>query len=565
MEAVMRFRLWAVLPAVVLAGLVAAPVLSGTPAPLQVKTKITEVTVYPRRAQVTRVGRLQVPAGVHRISVTGLPYRLSTASVRVKLMGPAGLAFQGVEVLSRYHRNVTSLQEKKLREKLLALVAKYNHVRDRISVVNEQLNFLRNLARNTARRVGQQVLVKLPATTDLDALMNFAAKKSLELLDRRRALQKQTRGISQDMRVARVELGRIRRGYARRTREAVILVKAQKAGQVKVQISYLVWGATWRPLYLARHLDGGDKVRLTMLAQIRQRTDEDWQGVRLTLSTARPSISSRPPFLSVWRLRLYTPMPLKAKRKALREERSRTGYYRRRLAAPAPPPRPSGGIQDAASRRATTITAGISSRLGSFQFKIEHPMDVPADGRYHQTTILVKDLPAQVEYLAVPARSTRVFIQARVTNDTRTVLLPGQMNIFSGPDFVGRSYLSMISPKQKFTLSLGVDPQVRIKRQRLVFKKGDLNKWVKLLQLAWRTEITNFHQKPITIRIKDWMPVSGSPDLKLARLKVTPKPTKVDKDRGHFEWLLTLKPGQKKVFNLGLTYRYPAKRKMTGI
>jgi uncharacterized protein (TIGR02231 family) len=563
MEVIMRFRFWAVLPAVLVAGLAAAPVLSGTPTPLEVKTKITEVTVYPSRAQVTRVGQLQVPAGVHRISVTGLPYRLYTDSVRVKLTGPAGLAFQGVEVLSRYHRNVTSPEEKKLREKLQGLTAKYNHVRDRIDVVNEQLTFLRNLARTTAQRVGQQVLVKLPATADLDGLMNFAAKKSLELLDRRRALYQQTREISQDMRLVRVELGRVRRGYARRTREAVILVKAAKAGQVNVQISYLVWGATWRPLYVARHLNGGDKVRLTMLAQIQQRTDEDWQGVRLTLSTARPSVSSRAPYLGVWRLRLYTPEPPAVKFQ--RRVYPKAGLRRAPMStAPPPPPPPSGRAEDAAVRARTT-TAGLRSRLGSFQFKIEHPMDVPADGRHHQTTIVVKDLPAQIEYLAVPAASTRVFIQAMVTNDTRTVLLPGPMSIFSGPDFVGRSYLPMVSPKQKFALSLGVDPQVRINRQRLVFKKGDLNKWTKRLQVAWRTEITNFHQKPITLLVKDRMPVSGSPDLKLIRLKVTPKPTKVDKDRGLFEWRLTLKPGGKVVLDLGFTYRYPAKRKMIGI
>jgi uncharacterized protein (TIGR02231 family) len=563
MEAVMRLRHWAVCSAVLLACLAAGPVFSGTPAPIEVKTKITAVTVYPRRAQVTRIGQVEVPAGVHRINVTRLPYRLSPQSVRVKLMGPAGLDFQGVEVLSRYHRNVTSPEEKKLRQKMDGLRAKYNHVRDQIDVINEQLRFLRNLARTTAQRVGQQILVKLPATTDLDALLNFAAKKSLGLLVQRRALYKQRQEISKDMRLVRAELGRIRRGYARRTREAVILVKAQKAGQVKVKISYLVYGATWRPLYVARHLEGSDKVRLTMLAQIQQRTDEDWKGVRLTLSTARPSISSRPPYLGVWRLRLYTPQP--PEKKAAPGYRLKGGVRRAPMASPAPPPPPAAGRSEDATRRARVSTAGISARLGSFQFKIEHPMDVPADRRYHQTTILVKDLPAKIEYLAVPARSSAVFIQAMVTNDTPTVLLPGRMNVFSGPDFVGRSSLGMVSPKQKFALSLGVDPQVRIKRRRLVFKKGDLNKWTKRLQLAWRTEITNFHQKPITLLVKDRMPVSGSPDLKLIRLKVTPKPTKVDKDRGQFQWLLTLKPGQKMVLGVSLTYRYPAKRHMLGI
>ncbi|MBU1741528.1 MAG: DUF4140 domain-containing protein, partial [Proteobacteria bacterium] len=208
----MGARKWTWLPGFILAAAVVTPALSGTPEPLEVKTKITEVTVYPRRAQIKRVGELTVPAGVHRIHLTRLPYRLLTQSVRVKLMGPAGLSFMGVEVQSKYHRQVTSPEEKTLRRKLEALLDKYRRISDRINIINGQLQFLRNLSRVTARRVGDQVLIKLPATKDIDALMSFGAKKSLELLDQRRALNQKRAELNQDMRVVRSELGKIRRG-----------------------------------------------------------------------------------------------------------------------------------------------------------------------------------------------------------------------------------------------------------------------------------------------------------------------------------------------------------------
>ena len=82
------------------------------------------------------------------------------------------------------------------------------------------------------------------------------------------------------------------------------------AGEVQIELSYLLYGASWRPRYDARVDAAAGRVKLTQQALVSQRTGEDWANVALALSTARPSAATRlPDEPDPWYLDLYKPAP----------------------------------------------------------------------------------------------------------------------------------------------------------------------------------------------------------------------------------------------------------------
>jgi hypothetical protein len=96
---------------------------------------------------------------------------------------------------------------------------------------------------------------------------------------------------------ARRQLAELSSGTSRVERDAVIVVNKTRREAGKVRLGYLVAAANWWPQYRLRDGIADAPVRLEYLAAVVQQTGESWPGVRVTLSTARPSLDAAPPEL----------------------------------------------------------------------------------------------------------------------------------------------------------------------------------------------------------------------------------------------------------------------------
>jgi uncharacterized protein (TIGR02231 family) len=84
------------------------------------------------------------------------------------------------------------------------------------------------------------------------------------------------------------------------TMVARVNIDALQGTSVKLEFSYQLGDAWWWPVYDARLNTESGKIDLVQLAQVQQRTGEDWSNVKLTLSTARPSAGAALPDLQTW-------------------------------------------------------------------------------------------------------------------------------------------------------------------------------------------------------------------------------------------------------------------------
>ena len=121
---------------------------------------------------------------------------------------------------------------------------------------------------------------------------NRGAKTKTET-DLRQQLQANTEAVE----FATRQLAELSAGTSRVERDAVIVVHKARPQAGTVRLGYLVGSASWWPQYRLRGGAADAPVRLEYLAAVVQQTGEAWPGVRVTLSTARPSLDAAPPEL----------------------------------------------------------------------------------------------------------------------------------------------------------------------------------------------------------------------------------------------------------------------------
>ncbi|NJL43260.1 MAG: DUF4139 domain-containing protein [Pseudanabaena sp. SU_2_4] len=74
-------------------------------------------------------------------------------------------------------------------------------------------------------------------------------------------------------------------------------ISASSEGEFKLEVTYVVNNANWTPLYDVRVSQNKESSSVTLdyLAEVQQNTGEDWAGIKLTLSTAKPGLGTLPP------------------------------------------------------------------------------------------------------------------------------------------------------------------------------------------------------------------------------------------------------------------------------
>ena len=112
-------------------------------------------------------------------------------------------------------------------------------------------------------------------------------------------LQQKLQADTEAFEFATRQLAELSAGSSRVERDAVIVVHKVRPQAGTVRLGYLVGSANWWPQYRLRGGAAADApVRLEDLAAVYQQTGETWPGVRVTLSTARPSLDAVPPEFS---------------------------------------------------------------------------------------------------------------------------------------------------------------------------------------------------------------------------------------------------------------------------
>jgi uncharacterized protein (TIGR02231 family) len=324
--------------------------------------------------------------------------------------------------------------------------------------------------------------------------------------------------------------------------ELTVPVTATAAGAVELTLTYTVRGAGFTPGREAELDVETGMVRLTAFAEVSQSTGEDWQDVRLALSTAAPSWSTAAPPTDTWYIDIR------------RDE---------------PQPAPLSDAMPAASE-GLAMRADIVVDQSAFDvtYRIDAPQTVAADGTSGRVTIETLELPAKLVWRTVPAFDPAVYLTAALTYTGSAPLLPGPVYLHRDGQAVGETHGAGLQPGEPFELGFGADPAVAVERRLLTDERArsGLIGTARRHERRYAIEATNRRPGPVELEIVDRLPVPRDTRItvELLRESSPASTTEHDRDAGVLAWQRRLEPGEMTTVTFAYTVRHPADLELSG-
>lgn len=496
-----------------------------------VESKISHVTVFLNKAQVTREVKTRIPAGETNLVLSGLTSQLDPNSIQVSPKGNFTLlGFSHQQNYLKDFSRPSRMQALEDSSQLLQDKITFENVEKQILDKEEQMlvsnqkigganqnlpvNELKSMAEFFRARLHDIAIARLKHDDNIKALNEKLAKVQ-------RQIQTQN------------ELS------SRNTSEIVLNVSAKSPIDVEFVVDYIVGNAGWAPLYDLKAVSTREPVTLFYKANVFQRTGENWNNVKLTLSTGNPSVGVVKPELQPWRIDFYNP-----------------DYYRKnkkaegRQLAPTAAPAEMNGAE--AATMADFVT--VQQTAVTTEFDISLPYTVISAAKPTTVDISRHELNASYHYAATPKLDPDAFLMAAATGWSELNLLPGEANIFFEGTFVGKTVIDPQAIKDTLLISMGRDKRIVVKRDKVKnFSSHAIVGLNQKQEYAFEINVRNNQSQPVTITVEDQIPVSGNGEIEVSLLdaggaKVTPV-------NGRLVWELTLKPNE----NRRIAYRFEVK------
>ncbi len=258
-------------------------------------SRIVAVTVYQGQALVTREVSVPEGEGTVELVVTPLPPQVVDGSLYTE--GTDSLRVLSTRFRTRAVKEDTREEVRAKEDLLRSLKADAQTLEKEIAVQEQDLGYLQKLEGFTGTALTN---LTQRGRLDSDAILSL----SRFIMDHRSAKSKTETELRQRLQAnadstefVRRQLAELSAGSSRLERDAVIVVNKTRPEAGTVRLGYLVDSATWTPRYRLRGTAKEAPVQLEYLGAVVQQTGENWSDVRVTLSTARPSLDAAPPEL----------------------------------------------------------------------------------------------------------------------------------------------------------------------------------------------------------------------------------------------------------------------------
>lgn len=527
------------------------------------ESRIVAATVFPDRAELLRVVEAALPAGHSTLVVENLPANLIPESVRVRGAADGRLRIGSVETKRHFEAAVVREAERRLVEELEALQDRRRGLDDRIAAARVQLDFVSAIGRAGPRLLNQQMAEGRFDPEALGQALGLLGRGAAEAYEAIRTAEVDKRALAHRIELTQRRLDKVRTGR-KASLVARINLETERPGQARLELSYQLPGASWRPLYDARLDTDSGETRLVQIGEVRQGTGEDWSDVRLTLSTARPAVSARLPELDSWFIDFVHAGLYDGKRKRELGE-AELSVLRDALKPSMEAPNASldeaMAVTGGASRPAEPITAQVLAGEFAAAYAVPGAANVPSDNEPHKFVVSEQTFEAKLAAHSVPKIAPQAYLTAAITYDGAAPILPGPVSVFRDGAFVGTGAIPMLRPGEDVKLSFGVDDKVRVDYRLETGQRsseGLINKHLRL-ERRYLIEVANHHARAMEIAVLDQLPVARDEAIEVALLRGSTQPSESDVEtrKGVLAWRHGYEPGETRTIRFGYAVTYP--------
>tara|TARA_Y100000782_G_C10188682_1_gene268761 strand:+ start:10561 stop:12240 length:1680 start_codon:yes stop_codon:yes gene_type:complete len=508
----------------------------------EVTSTIDEVIVYSSGAEVFREGSITLESGVHELKFPELSQYLNPNSIQVKGRGDFtilsvnhGYDYLRNRPVPAYIKEVKDSIEWAKEENIKFGNEKSAYVSERDLVLkNQQVG-----AQNQGVRA-----------EDLEQLANFYRKRLIEINKKISDLNRKEKEMAETIAKLNQQLNEWNVKLNQRYGEIYVTVMVNARTNAKLEVQYLVTAAGWTPRYNIRSNGAGSDLKIDYMADVHQNSGEDWNSVKMKVSTGSPMNNATKPEMHPWVLHFMQDMRLRAasysnRAYALNEvtvtEDAESVYKEEKIA------------------KSTSDFTNVMEGQLAVTFDIAIPYTIPSDGKQRTVKVQELTLPAKYEYYAAPKLTQKAFLVGKITDWNQYNLMPGEANIFFEGGFVSKTYLNTFTTNDTLNIALGQDDRINLSRKRVHdFSKESFGNKVETIGLE--LQVKNNKNAPVEIVIQDQYPISSDKEINV-ELNQNGNSYVNDKT-GLLTWRFTLQPGEMKKMDFTYTVKYPKDKKV---
>jgi len=509
-----------------------------------IDSKPVSVTIFLDKAQVTRTAATTTDAGRYGLVLSGLSAALDPQSIQVS--GKGSFSILGVShrrnFLSEFNRPQSL---KKLFDSLAWCQKQLQLEMNKKEVLEKEEQLL--MANQKFSGNNQNLTVN-----ELRLMSDYYRNRMTEILGGKTKAGEQIRIWNEKISGLNRQITEQNELLTGNTGEIVVSIQAEKSTPVNLEVKYVVMNAGWTPIYDLRASGTNAPVTIIYRAQVLQSTGENWNDVKVSLSTANPNLSGTKPELYQWNLDIQQPIVIQNYKGRGRELRTAVPSVAMDASA----------FQEEAGTLAGSVSlvqAGLNA-----EFNIATPQSVPSGPKPIIMDIQHSTLNARYEYSVVPKLDKNAFLMAYVTGWEDLSLLQGSANIFFEGTYVGQTFIDPNQVKDTIALSLGRDPRIVVTREKS--KELSSRKMIGTHQretAAWTIKIRNNKNESVKISVEDQIPVSVNSLIEVSAAEAAG--ANWDKQTGKLKWTLNVNPAENKTLTFRYDVKYPKDKIVNGL
>ncbi|MPR32008.1 DUF4139 domain-containing protein [Salmonirosea aquatica] len=511
---------------------------SQTNSPQTVSPTLTHATIFLNRAELTATAKTTIQAGEQRVLVENIPLTIDPNSMQVT--GTGNAIITGVRFVRDYLRNAprpANIQRlddtlRTVQDDIAAAELSYSVLEEekKLILINKQVS-------------GSASGVKV---TELKELANFYRERLTDIGTKLLRIKEQLTAWKEQEKNIQNQLSDWQNRRKQPTGGIEVSLTASARTTLNLDISYVVNGAGWRPVYDLRVKDTQQPVSLSYKAQVYQNTGQNWENIKLTLSTYNPALGGNKPELTTQYVDFPQPIVM-----------------RREMAKFSAAPAIKGSVVEAAAPMADVQSSADFTQIEvndlSVTFDIALPYDIPTGNQPQLVDIARHEVPATFRHFAIPKLDQDAFLVAQLSGWEKYNLLNGTANVYFQGTYVGETQLTTQNTNDTLTLSLGRDKKVIVERERLNefsskrFIGSNIRETV-----TYRITVRNTKPEAVQLTLEDQVPISQNSDIEVNVEEVSG--AKRNPETGKLSWDINLKPNENRTFDIRFEIKYPKGR-----
>lgn len=535
---------------------------------VKVKTSIKELTVFLTGGEVTRSAGIKLKKGRNKIVYTGISTVIDQKSIQFSANKPHDLVSVSTEM-----DYITYIQAN----------PKIQKIRDSLGIITDIQSDLRNeksaylaekklLQKNNSIKGTQQNL----SVEELRSMAEYYRTRMMELNKIITDYDNNIKKYNNRVYLYNQQLNELNYKESAHSNQVIVIVDSDISQELMVELKYIVSNCGWQANYDLSAADIEGKIKLKYKAKVYNNTGNDWNNIKLVLSTSNPNISASAPTLAPWYLNGNSVVSDDSKKKGyiVPQKQAYQKYYQN---ANVPQQNQqldglslngefgwnmnAGNIENNSKVRPSVQITTIEVPQLSSEFEIEKKYTIPSDSKPYLVEISKHELDATFSHKAVPKLDRDAFLLANIVGWEKLNLISGPTNVYYADTYVGQSYINTRNVEDTLRLSFGRDKKVLITRKKLEeFSEKKVIGGNKKDTYAFEITVKNNQNIPLTMKLYDQIPVSQQSDITVTVNEISN--ADYNEENGILKWNVNLKPNEALKYKISFTLKYPKNKKV---